>query len=47
MNNYKIITENKELDMELRNLLDNIEDIKADFDIYSSIIDEQLLIQNV
>ena len=40
MNNILLTT--TEFDCELKNLLDNIESIRADVDLYGVIVDEQL-----
>ncbi len=36
-----------EFDFELKKLLENIESIKADVDLYSAIVDEQLTVSAV
>ncbi len=37
----------KDLNLELKNLINNVENIKLDIDMYSVIVDEQVLLANV
>lgn len=37
----------KDLNLELKNLINNVENIKLDIDLYSVIVDEQVLLANV
>lgn len=37
----------KDLNLELKNLIDNVDNIKFDIDMYSVIVDEQVLFANV
>ncbi len=43
MKNCVLFTENAELNAEMKKLLENIEDIKTDIDIYSIIVEENIL----
>ena len=36
--------QNFDLELEIKNLLKNVEDMRADIDLYSLIVDEQVLV---
>lgn len=43
----KDLLNSKDLNLELRNLINNVENIKLDIDMYSVIVDEQVLLARV
>ncbi len=43
----KELLNSKDLNLELKNLINNVENIRLDIDMYSVIVDEQVLLANV